>query len=92
MSGHTFLLHEGLWRAEGEFFDGVGKRTGVEGMAQVRHYPGRWIYEGILRTRATPPQETKTVYEIQPFAPGNVATAWSSRSEAFWAIELVPAA
>jgi len=79
---HTFLFREGLWRAEGEFFDGTGNRTGVEGTAQIRHYPDKWIYEGTLRTRATPPQETKTVYEIHPFAPGNVASSWSSRSEA----------
>ena len=79
---HGFLFKEGLWRAEGEFFDGTGARTGVEGTAQIRHYPDRWVYEGALRTKTSPPKETKTVYDIHPFAPGNVTTTWVSRSEA----------
>jgi hypothetical protein len=80
MSAHTFLLREGLWRAEGELLDGTGARTGVEGEARIRHYPDRWIYEGILRTRASQPVEHRSVYEIQPLAPGNFVTSWTSKS------------
>lgn len=80
MAEHTFLFREGLWRAEGEFFDGTGVRTEVEGEAQIRHYPDKWIYEGTLRTRAAKPAEHRTVYEIHPFAPGNLTTLWSSKS------------
>ena len=36
---HTFLLKEGLWRSEGQFFDGTGKLTAVEGEAHIRHIP-----------------------------------------------------
>jgi hypothetical protein len=77
---HTFLLRPGLWRAEGEFFDAIGNLTGVEGSAEVRHYPDRWIYEGLLRTLTPTPQETRTLYEIHPLAPGALATHWSSSS------------
>lgn len=80
MPGHTFLFREGLWRVAGEFLDGVGSRVDVEGEAAIRHYPDKWIYEGTLRTRSSKPAEHKTLYEIQPFASGNFATAWSSRS------------
>jgi hypothetical protein len=80
---HSFLLKEGLWRAEGDFLDGMGKRTAVQGEAQIRHYPDRWVYEGALRAATSPPTEHRTVYEIQPMAPGNFATSWTSKSAAF---------
>jgi hypothetical protein len=80
---HTFLLRPGLWRAEGEFVDALGVRTGVEGTAELRHYPEKWIYEGTLRTLSAPPQETRTVYQIHPLAPGTIATPWSSSSATF---------
>ena len=80
---HSFLLQEGLWRCEGEFLDAAGKRTAVSGEAHVRHHPDKWIYEGILRTGTTPPVEHRTVYEIQPMAPGNFATPWTSKSVSF---------
>ena len=83
MSEHTFLFKEGLWRSEGEFFDGTGKLTAVQGEAHIRHHPDRWIYEGVLRTAASPPVEHRTVYEIQPMAPGNFATPWTSKSVSF---------
>lgn len=80
---HTFLLKEGLWRTEGEFFDGIGKATAVQGEAQIRHNPDQWIYEGVMRAATNPPTEHRTVYEIQPLAPGNFATPWTSKSVAF---------
>jgi hypothetical protein len=80
MAEHTFLFREGLWHAEGEFFDGAGVRTAVEGEAQIRHYPDKWVYEGTLRTVAAKPAEHRTVYEIHPFAPGNLTTPWTSKS------------
>lgn len=83
MSEHTFLLKEGLWRLEGDFLDAMGKRTAVQGEAQIRHYPERWVYEGALRAATSPPTEHRTVYEIQPMAPGNFATSWTSKSAVF---------
>ena len=83
MADHTFLLKEGLWRSEGEFLDGAGKRVAVAGEAHIRHYPDKWVYEGVLRAATIPPTEHRTVYEIQPMAPGNFATPWTSKSPAF---------
>jgi hypothetical protein len=80
---HTFLLKEGLWRTEGEFLDGTGKATAVQGEAQIRHHPDRWLYEGVMRAATNPPSEHRTVYEIQPLAPGNFATPWVSKSASF---------
>jgi hypothetical protein len=80
---HTFLLKEGFWRGEGDFLDGAGQRTAVAAEAHIRHYPDKWVYEGVLRTVASPPVEHRTVYEIQPLAPGNFATPWTSKSASF---------
>ena len=80
---HRFLLQEGLWRAEGEFLDALGKAIAVMGEAQIRHYPDKWVYEGAMRTTGSQPVEHRTVYEIQPFAPGNFATPWTSKSASF---------
>jgi len=84
---HAFLLKEGVWRCEGEFLDGAGKRTAVAGEAHIRHYPERWVYEGVLRAATTPPAEHRTVYEIQPLAPGNFATPWTSKCASFGTLQ-----
>ena len=76
-------MKEGLWRSEGEFRDALGKATKVAGEAHIRHYPDRWVYEGTLRAQTTPPSEHRTVYEIQPMAPGNFSTPWTSKSASF---------
>ena len=83
MAEHTFLLKEGLWRSEGDFLDGAGNRIEVAGEVQFRHYPDKWVYEGVLRTAATPPVEHRTAYEIAPLAPGSFATTWTSKSVSF---------
>jgi hypothetical protein len=54
----------------------------VSGEAQIRHYPDKWVYEGVLRTATTPPGEHRTAYEIQPLAAGAFATTWTSKSAA----------
>jgi hypothetical protein len=36
-----------------------------------------------MRTATVPPTEHRTVYEIQPMAPGNFATPWTSKSVSF---------
>ena len=77
---HTYLLRPGLWRVEGEFVDVLGTLPGVEGSAEIRHYPDRWIYEGTLRTLTPIPQETRTLYEIHPLVPGAIATPWTCAS------------
>ena len=80
---HSFLFSEGLWRAEGEFIDATGKAIPVLGEAHIKHYPDKWLYEGVMRTTGAQPIEHRTVYEIQPFAPGNFATPWTSKSASF---------
>jgi hypothetical protein len=80
---HSFLLKEGLWKTEGEFVDATGKATAVQGEAQIRHHPDKWIYEGVMRSAGNPPAEHRTLYEIEPLAPGNFATPWTSKGATF---------
>ncbi|HUK05960.1 MAG TPA: hypothetical protein VLV90_12865 [Burkholderiales bacterium] len=82
-NAHSFLLKEGLWKTEGEFVDATGKATAVQGEAQIRHHPDKWVYEGVMRTAGNPPVEHRSLYEIEPFAPGNFATPWTSKSASF---------
>jgi hypothetical protein len=82
-AAHSFLFKEGLWRAEGQFLDALGKAVTVMGEAHIRHYPDKWLYEGAMRTAGAQPVEHRTVYEIEPLAPGNFATPWKSKSVSF---------
>jgi hypothetical protein len=76
---HTFLFNEGVWRAEGEFRDGSGTASAVGGETIVRHEPGKWLYEGVLRVKGAQ-SEYRNRYEIQPFSPGALSTHWTSHN------------
>lgn len=78
-AGHVLLFREGRWRAEGAVWDANGTEARVEGETTVRHEPGRWIYEGVLRARST---EYRNLYEIAPFSPGARSTHWSAKNAA----------
>ncbi len=67
----------------GRVFRRHGKAHRRGGGAHIRHYPDKWVYEGVLRTVTSQPVEHRTVYEIQPLAPGNFATTWTSKSASF---------
>ncbi len=82
MAEHTFLLREGVWRAEGEHIDALAKHTAIEGEAEIRHYPDKWVSTSVMRTLAAKPVESRSVYEIHPLVPGNISTPWSSQSAA----------
>lgn len=79
---HSFLFREGAWRAEGEYRDGAGTVTKVDGETRVRHEAGKWLTEGVLRVKSSPPKEQSNRTEIVPFSPGSNATHWSSESAA----------
>jgi hypothetical protein len=80
VAGHSFLFREGTWRAAGEYRDGAGNTTAVDGETRVRHEPGKWITEGVMRVKSNPPKEQKNRTEVVPFSPGSNATHWSSES------------
>ncbi len=79
---HSFLFREGTWRAAGEYRDGAGTVTAVNGETRIRHEPGRWLSEGVMRVKSNPPKEQQSRYEILPFSPGSNATHWSAENAA----------
>jgi len=81
VAGHTFLFREARWRAAGEYRDAAGAPTAVDGETRIRHEPARWIAEGLLRIRRSPPQEQRIRYEVAPFSPGALSTHWSAENE-----------
>lgn len=83
---HSFLFREGTWRAAGEYRDGAGTVTKVDGETRVRHEAGRWLTESVLRVRSNPPREQANRTETVPFSPGSNATHWSSESATLGAL------
>jgi len=79
---HSFLFREGVWRAAGEYRDGAGVVTAVDGETRVRHEAGKWLSEGVLRVNSVPPKEHHNRTEIVPISPGSNATHWSSENAA----------
>jgi hypothetical protein len=80
VAGHTFLFREGDWRAAGEYRDGGGAATPVDGATRIRHEAGRWISEGLMTVRRNPPQEHRNRYDITPFSPGAQSTHWTAEN------------
>ncbi|MGH8688957.1 MAG: hypothetical protein ACREVQ_14740 [Burkholderiales bacterium] len=80
MPGHTFLFREALWRAAGEYRDAAGAATAVDGETRIRHEPARWVSEGLMRVRRSPPVEQRIHYDIVPVSPGALSTHWSAEN------------
>jgi len=77
---HNFLFREGTWRAAGEYRDGAGVATAVDGETRVRHEAGRWLSESVMRVRSNPPQEHRNRTEVVPFSTGSQSTHWSGEN------------
>jgi hypothetical protein len=53
----------------------------VDGETRVRHEAGRWVSEGVLHVRRSPPEEHRHRYDIVPVSPGALATHWTAENE-----------
>jgi hypothetical protein len=83
---HTFLFEEGTWKVEGEHRDGAGMASAVAGENSVRHEPGRWHFEAVLRLRGEALRVTHNRYQIEPFSPGSSSTHWSANNPVLGAL------
>ena len=86
MAVHTFLFEEGTWKVEGEHRDAAGTASAVAGENIIRHEPGRWHFEAVLRVRADPPRVTHNRYQIEPFSPGASSTHWNANNPVLGAL------
>ena len=75
---HTFLLKEGFWVAEGEYYDEYGNVYSVVGQSETTHQEEVWFNEGIMKVFFDEPVAIANRYEIDPFRPGKTSTHWKS--------------
>jgi hypothetical protein len=75
---HTFLLREGFWVAEGEYFDEYGNVYSVVGQSETTHLEKVWVNEVILKVFFDEPVAIAHRYEIEPFGTGKTSTRWKS--------------
>jgi hypothetical protein len=84
--GHSFLFEERTWKVEGEHRDAAGSAAAVSGENTIRHQPGCWHFEAVLRLRGDPLRVTHNRYQIEPFSPGASSTHWSSNNPVLGAL------
>ena len=58
----------------------------VSGENSIRHEPGRWHFEAVLRLRGDPLRVTHNRYQIEPFSAGAASTHWSSNNPVLGAL------
>jgi hypothetical protein len=68
------------------YTDAGGARIVVSGENAVRHQPGRWLFEAVLRLRGDPARVQHNRYEIEPFSPGGRSTHWTSNNPSVGAL------
>jgi hypothetical protein len=83
---HLFLFREGAWKASGEYRDGSGLSSPVDGDTTIRHEEKRWLFDGVLRVRGPRAALHHNRYEIEPFSPGARSTHWTSTNPAIGAL------
>jgi len=75
---HTFLLREGFWVAEGDYYDENGNGYSVVGQLETTHQEEVWVHEGIMKVLFDEPVAIANRYEIDPFGIGKTSTHWKS--------------
>lgn len=75
---HTFLLKEGFWIAEGDYFDENGNVFSAVGQSETTHQEKVWVNEVIMKVFFDEPVAIAHRYEIDPFGAGKTSTRWKS--------------
>jgi hypothetical protein len=75
---HTFLLREGFWVAEGEYYDENGNVYSAIGQSETTHQQDVWIDERIVKVFFDEPVAIASRFEIEPFGTGMTTTGWKS--------------
>ena len=75
---HTFLLREGLWVAEGDYYDENGNVYSTVGQSETAHQEEVWVNDRIMKVFFDEPVAIADRYEIEPFGTGKTSTNWKS--------------
>lgn len=68
------------------YSDASATRIVVSGDNVVRHEPGRWLFEAVLRLHGDPTRVQHNRYEIEPFSPGGRSTHWTASNPSVGAL------
>jgi hypothetical protein len=79
---HTYLFKQGLWRADGEYFDAAGNAYPVEGEFRITHANDLWINESRMRIVGNGNTVFRNDYRITPFCEERDFTCWSADNDA----------
>jgi hypothetical protein len=77
---HTFLFQEGLWLAEGIYYDENAHPLPFSGFAEITHTGGIWINRNRMDIRAGGEITIENNYLIKPFPEGGDSTTWESEN------------
>jgi hypothetical protein len=75
---HTFVLREGFWVMEGEYYDEHGNKYSSVGQSETTHQRNVWIHEQIIKVFFDEPVAIARLLEIEPLATGMTSTGWKS--------------
>lgn len=80
MNGHVYIFREGIWLAEGRYWDEYGRSVLLEGQTRVSHDPDAWWIESFLNLMTRPPSRVENTYRVTPFAPDSPVSSWAARN------------
>jgi hypothetical protein len=76
---HTFIFHEGVWIARGDYFDENGNRADMDGETRTQHFADFWENDSRIKlTQGGKSATIRNTYSIAPFEKGNDMTTWES--------------
>ncbi|MCK5707178.1 MAG: hypothetical protein KAI43_05945 [Candidatus Aureabacteria bacterium] len=84
---HTFLMYEGLWRAEGFYFDELNNKIPAQGEVKIIHMENLWINESHIKLFNEKKTEFNHRYEIIPFEEYKEFSTWSSNDTLYGMLE-----
>jgi len=79
---HTFLFQEGLWLADGSYFDETNRSFPFTGRTEVTHSENLWFLNGRMEILAEKTISIENNYMITPFREGSDMTSWESENPA----------
>lgn len=79
---HTFLFQEGLWLAEGFYFDEDCRPLPFSGFAEIIHSGDAWHNRSRMEICCGQEIVIENNYRIKPFPEGGDTTAWESANPA----------
>lgn len=79
---HTFLFQEGLWLAEGIYYDEESRPLPFSGFAEITHSGNVWLNRSRMEIRAGRDVVIENNYRIKPFPENGDMTTWESENPA----------